>query len=103
MTMLVVMNKAKWDSLPDNVKKVIDDNSGMALSEEAGRVYDETRPIMKKLCLKKGMQALQLPPEYRKKLQDLTVPLRNEWIEEMNSKGLPGKAVLDAALKYLNE
>lgn len=105
MTMMVVMNKRKWDSLPDDVKKVIDETTGMAMSKECGRVYDEVRPIMKSLCLKKGMQVVEggLPAADMKRLQDLTIPLRNEWVEDMNAKGLPGKAVLDAAVQFLNE
>jgi TRAP-type C4-dicarboxylate transport system substrate-binding protein len=102
MTMMVAMNKRKWDSLPDNIKKIIDDTTGMAMSQEAGRVYDVTNTPMKNLCLKKGMQAIQLAPGEKEKIQKLTIPLRNEWIQEMDAKGLPGKAVLDAALTYIN-
>ena len=102
MTMMVVMNQKKWDSLPDNIKKIIDDTTGMTMSEEAGRIYDDTNEPMKNLCLKKGMEVITLDPAEKKKLEELTIPLRNEWIEEMNAKGLPGKAVLDAALQYIS-
>jgi TRAP-type C4-dicarboxylate transport system substrate-binding protein len=103
MTMMVVMNKKKWDSMPDDVKKVIDDTTGMAMSVEAGKVYDMTNEPMKKLCIKKGMQVIELPESEKKKLEALTIPLRNEWIQDMEKRGLPGKAVLDAALQYINE
>ena len=103
MTMMVVMNKKKWNSLPDDVKKVIDETTGLAMSSKAGEVYDASRPFMKKMCLKKGMQALQLSSADKQKLKDLVSPLRNEWIKEMEAKGLPGKAVLDAALQFLSE
>jgi TRAP-type C4-dicarboxylate transport system substrate-binding protein len=103
MTMMVVMNKRKWNSLPDDVKKVIDETTGMAMSVEAGKVYDTVRPIMKNLCLKKGMQAIELPAAEKRKLEALTIPLRNEWIKDMASRGLPGAEVLDAAIEFLNE
>jgi TRAP-type C4-dicarboxylate transport system substrate-binding protein len=103
MTMMVVMNKRKYDSLPDDIKKVIDQTTGIVMSREAGRVYDTTRPIHKEKCLEKGMVVIQLPPEDTKKLEELTMPLRREWIEEMDQKGLPGKAVLDAAIEFINE
>lgn len=38
---LFTMNKAKYESLPADVKKVIDDNSGAALSRDAGKKWDE--------------------------------------------------------------
>jgi TRAP-type C4-dicarboxylate transport system substrate-binding protein len=103
MTMMTVMNKKKYDSLPDDVKKVIDETTGMVMSEEAGRVYDEVRPIMKKLCMKKGMEPVQMSPEEINRLKKLTMPLRAEWVKEMEKKGLPGQAVLDAAVKLTNE
>jgi TRAP-type C4-dicarboxylate transport system substrate-binding protein len=103
MIMMVVMNKKRWDSLPDDVKKVIDETSGMKLSMECGRVYDETDEPFRQRALKKGVQEIELPPSEMKKLEDLTMPLREEWIKDMDARGLPGKAVLEGALKYLKE
>jgi TRAP-type C4-dicarboxylate transport system substrate-binding protein len=101
MTMLVVMNKRKYDSLPADIKKIIDETTGMAMSTEAGKVYDQTNDPMRQLCTKKGMQSLQLPLEEKKKLEKLTMPLREKWVKDMEAKGLPGKAVLDAVIKYV--
>jgi TRAP-type transport system periplasmic protein len=103
MTMMVVMNKRKFDSLPNDIKKVIDQTTGIVLSREAGRTYDAVSPAMKERCLEKGMQAIQLPPEDIKKLEALTMPLRSEWVKEMDDKRLPGKAVLETAIKLINE
>lgn len=103
MTMLVVMNKRKWESLPEDVKKVIDETTGMAMSAEAGRVYDVTNEPMKQLCIKNGMQAIALPSAEKDKLESLTMPLRDQWVADMNKKGLPGQAVLDAAVEFINE
>jgi TRAP-type C4-dicarboxylate transport system substrate-binding protein len=103
MTMMVVMNKRKWDSLPENIKKIIDETTGMVMSEEAGKVYDQTDEPLKQLCIKKGMQALELPAEEESKLEKLTLPLRDKWVKEMEAKGAPGQAVLDAAIKFIKE
>ncbi len=103
MTMMVVMNKRKWNSLPDDVKKIIDETTGMAMSEEAGKVYDQTDDPMKKLCMKNGMQDFEFPSAEKEKLEMLTMPLREEWVKNMEAKGLPGKAVLDAAVQYIKE
>jgi TRAP-type C4-dicarboxylate transport system substrate-binding protein len=103
MTMMVVMNKKKYDSLPDDVKKVIDETTGLVMSQECGKVYDNVRPIMKGLCQKKGMESLKLNPGERDKLKEVVQPLRAEWVNDMNAKGLPGKAVLEAATKLVGE
>ncbi len=39
--LMVTMNKDKYNSLPDDLKKVIDDNSGMALANKVGEVFDK--------------------------------------------------------------
>jgi len=102
-TMMFVMNKRKYNSLPPDVKKVIDQTTGLVLSRETGRVYDKMRPVYKERCLEKGMQVIQLPPEDTEKLKALTMPIREDWIKDMNKKRLPGKAVLDAAIKFISE
>ncbi|MFC1883257.1 TRAP transporter substrate-binding protein [Thermodesulfobacteriota bacterium] len=99
MTMMVVMNKKKYDSLPDDVKKAIDETTGLVMSQKAGMIYDKVRPIMRGLCQKKGMEALKLSAGEREKLKEMVKPLRAEWVNDMNAKGLPGKAVLEAATK----
>ena len=40
-TFVLVMNKAKYESLPADLKQVIDANSGMAAATMAGKVWDE--------------------------------------------------------------
>lgn len=103
MTMMVVMNQRKYDSLPEDLKKIIDETTGMAMSAEAGRIYDVTNEPFKKMCLDKGMKAMQFPPEEKAKLVELTLPLRNEWIKEMESRGLPGKDIYKIASTYNKE
>jgi len=103
MNMMVVMNKRKWDSLPEDVKKAIDQTTGMVMSTEAGKVYDDTNGPMRDLCVKKGMQVLQLPLEEKKKLEALSMPIRTKWVEEMQSKGFPAQAILDSAVTFTNE
>ena len=73
------------------------------MSREAGKIYDQVRPIMKQHCVEAGVQPLELPTRDRRKLERLTVPLREEWVEEMEAKNLPGRKVLEMALQLINE
>jgi hypothetical protein len=54
---------------------------------------------MKKLCEKKGMKAVQMAPGETDRLKKMCMPLRDEWVKQMEKRGLPGQAVLDAAVK----
>jgi len=101
VTMAFLMNKKKWESLPDDIKKIFDENAGLPLSIEAGRVYDQVEPIMKEKCLKAGMQIVEMTPEAKAKLHEVTMPIREDWVKEMDGKGLPGKETLKTALEFL--
>jgi TRAP-type C4-dicarboxylate transport system substrate-binding protein len=100
-TMVVMMNKRKYDSLPADLKKAIDDNSGMVMSSWCGRDYDAAEEIFKQNAIKKGVEMITLSAEDMDKLHSLTLPLRELWIEQMNARNLDGKAVLAGALKNL--
>lgn len=101
VTMAVVMNKKKWKSLPEDVKKVIAENSGMSLSVACGKAYDDTDEPWKKRCMAKGVKVVEMNAKDMEQLRSLTMPLRAEWVKEMDAKGLPGDKVLKAALKNL--
>ena len=41
---LLAMNQAKYDGLPPELRAVIDRNTALALSGQAGRLWDEQKP-----------------------------------------------------------
>lgn len=101
MTMMVVMNKRKWDSLPEDVKKIIDDTTGLKMSVAAGKAYDETDEPFKQRAVGKGIKVFKPSPEEMAKLKNLTKPLRKECIEKCAAKGLDGQSVLSTSLQLL--
>lgn len=103
MTMMVVMNKNKFDALPDDVKKIINDNSGLSLSTECGKIYDATDEPFRERALKKGIVEFNLDPKEKRKLEALTLPLRVRWVKDMRSKGLQGKEVLKEVLELIGK
>ena len=103
MVFWIAINKKKFESLPDNLKQVIEENSGLALSRTHGKSFDESYASMKQICIKSGMQEVNFPEAEMQKLVELTSPLKEKWVQEMEAKGLPGRAVLDTVTRYLNE
>ena len=55
---IFAMNKAKYDSLPADLKKVIDANSGLALSAAAGRAFLQADVEGKKLINKAAINVI---------------------------------------------
>lgn len=103
VTMAVLMNKRKWDSLSPEIQKIIDENSGLALSLMCGEVYDATDEPAKQRIVESGVEAIELPEADLQKLNTQTIPQREQWVKEMQAKGLDGETVLKTALQYLKE
>jgi TRAP-type C4-dicarboxylate transport system substrate-binding protein len=91
------MNKAKYDSLPADLKKVIDENSGLALSGSIGKTWDESAPPARKLALDRGNVINVIPASELAKWEKAAAPLAAEWVEDMNKRGANGKAMLEDA------
>ena len=101
VTMAVLMNKRKYQSLPDDVKKAIDDNSGLVMSSWCGQEYDKAEVPFRERAVKKGVELIKLPDADMQKLHAQTLPLRDEWVAQMKKRGIDGKPVLDGALGFL--
>lgn len=101
VTMAVLMNKSKYDSLPADIKKIIDDNSGMVMSSWCGKAYDAAEIPFKEKAVKKGIEMIQMSEADMKTLRAETLPLREMWVEDMKAKGFDGKPILEGALQFL--
>ena len=96
-TFVMAMNKAKYNSLPPDLKKVIDDNSGMATSGWLGKVQQEGDVAGRKTAVDRGNTIYTIPAadaqEFKRKARLVEV----EWVEDMNKRGYDGKKLLDGA------
>lgn len=100
-TFFVVMNKQKYESLPADLKQVIDDTTGRQMAIAAGRAYDNSDAPSRKLCLDKGIKVYTLPSAEVNKWEQAAMPIQDAWLEDKESKGLAGKVVLEYALEAL--
>ena len=94
---VIAMNQAKYDSLPPDLKKIIDENSGLAWSEEIGKTFDGTTEPAKKLAIAAGGVLDTLSPQEYAKWEKATAGVETAWIGDVNAKGGNGKALLDDA------
>lgn len=60
-TFVMAMNKAKYESLPPDLKRVIDANSGMEVSAWMGKVQDDLDPVVRKMCSKEVIRSMCFP------------------------------------------
>jgi TRAP-type transport system periplasmic protein len=94
---VVAMNQAKYDSLPPDLKKVIDSNSGLETSKLIGKAFDATTEPGKKLAAAAGGVFDTLSPAEYDRWQKATEGVIKEWISDVAAKGGNGQALYDEA------
>ncbi|WP_425092857.1 TRAP transporter substrate-binding protein [Tropicimonas sp. S265A] len=94
---LWAMNKAKYDSLPDDLKAVIDANSGFYASAWAGRAHDTGDTDGKQAMADADNEIATMSPELTAEIEALGAEVTAAWIEEVTSKGLDGAALVSDA------
>ena len=94
---IVAMNPAKYESLPADLKKVIDANSGADFSASIGKVWDISAPPAREKAVERGNQFDTIPAAELIKWRRITDKLAASWVKEMDAKGYQGQAMLDTA------
>jgi TRAP-type C4-dicarboxylate transport system substrate-binding protein len=94
-TFMFAMNKAKYDGLPADLRKIIDNNSGVGFSGEIGKVFTAADAEGKKLTAKNEHNVIPRSElEGWKKVGQSVV---DQWIADVNAKGANGRDLLAAA------
>jgi len=101
LNMAIVMNKKKWESLPEDVKKVFNDNSGLSMSRLAGKVFDQAEAANMAVAKSKGVEVVEMEPAELAKWKKQSRAIWLEWAKDMDAQGLAGTAVLKEAVKLL--
>jgi len=95
--LLFVMNKARYDGLPNDLKKVIDANSGAGLSRDLGRKWDEWDQIGRAAVLKRNTPIHVIDGEDLAAWKKATEPIFAKWIEERDKAGDKGADLVKSA------
>jgi TRAP-type transport system periplasmic protein len=99
--MLFVMNKAKYDSLPDDLKKIIDANSGAALAADLGRKWDEWDQIGRAAIVKRGTPIHVIDGPDLAAWKKAVEPLYASWTAERDKAGDNGAELFNAARELI--
>jgi TRAP-type C4-dicarboxylate transport system substrate-binding protein len=98
------MNKKVWDSLPPDIQKIFDEESGDKASQLIGKGgCDDHKAELVAAIVKAGGTIKKLDPAEAAKWQEKARPVWDKWASDLEAKGLPGKAVLDYTLKKIEE
>ncbi|WOI57164.1 TRAP transporter substrate-binding protein [Palleronia sp. LCG004] len=102
-TYILAMNRQSWEALPDDLKAVIDAESGEDFSVFAARntfVHDApARAIAEDL----GNEIITLDLTETDEWRQASQPTIDSWIKEMTDRGIDGSEILDRARTLIAE
>ncbi len=103
LTFVLAMNKDKYESLPDDLKKVIDDNSGLEFSIFAGGTQADADGPAREAALDLGNNIITIDEAGTAEWRELAQPIYDEWVAEMDAKGIDGQALIDEARMLIDK
>lgn len=101
VTFVLAMNKAKYESLSDEMKKVIDDNSGEEFSVFAGETMQSVDGPSREKAAAAGNNIITLTDSEVAQWREAAKPVYDDWLADMKSKGIDGDALLAEAKELI--
>jgi TRAP-type transport system periplasmic protein len=96
-TFVMSMNKAKYNSLPPDLKKIIDNNSGINTSGWLGKTQQAGDAAGRKTATDRGNQIFTVSAAESQNFRRKSRAIELEWVEDMNKRGYDGRKLLDTA------
>ena len=96
-TFVMAMNKAKYSSLPPDLKKVIDANSGLETSGWLGKTQQAGDAAGRKAASDRGNTIFTVSADEAQNFRRKSRAIEVEWIEDMNKRGFEGRKLVDGA------
>jgi TRAP-type C4-dicarboxylate transport system substrate-binding protein len=100
---VLAMNKDRYESLPDDLKKVIDDNSGQEFSAFAGSTQAGADGPARQIAVDRKNNIITLDAAEVARWQEAAQPVYARWIEEVKAKGVDGQALIDEARALIDK
>lgn len=100
-TFAMVMNRATYDKLPADLKKVIDNNSGVETAAFFGRAMDEGDKVGLEVAQKAGNNIVTLDAAETKRWQTAATAVEADWVNEMKGKNIDGAKLVSEARTLL--
>ena len=93
----MAMNKAKYNSLPPDLKKIIDNNSGIDTSGWLGKVQQENDIPGRQAAVDHKNTIFTVSPEEAQNFRRKSRQLEVDWVQDMNKRGYDGAKLLETA------
>lgn len=96
-TNILAMNPAKYQSLSAELRKVLDENSGLPAATMAAVPYDQQAAVVSEMARKRGNQLITITEAEKQRWITATQTVAEAWTTQMSGRGIDGVALLAAA------
>ncbi|MDP2020308.1 MAG: TRAP transporter substrate-binding protein [Hydrogenophaga sp.] len=91
------MNRSAYDKLPADLKKVIDNNSGIETAAMFGRAMDEGDKVGRAIAEKAGNNIVALDVAETQRWRRTAGTVETDWVNEMKGKNIDGAKLASEA------
>lgn len=96
-TFVLAMNKASYQALPPDLRKIIDNNSGLQTSGWLGRVQQAGDAAGRQAALAHKNTIYTIPALEAQEFKRKAAMVEVAWVEDMNQRGFDGRQLLRTA------
>lgn len=96
-TFALVMNQDSYNNLPDDLKALIDANSGVEVARAFGKAMDEGDVAGLKIATDLGNSIVTLDEAETARWKAAAQPTIDQWFLDMEAQGIDGKALYERA------
>jgi TRAP-type C4-dicarboxylate transport system substrate-binding protein len=100
LSFMVTMNKSVYNSMPDDLKQVIDKHSGLELAKQSGKIFDQVDELGRAEAVELGHTMITIEggaenPAWKPVLDATT----ENYLQDLEDKGMPARNVYKRALE----
>jgi TRAP-type C4-dicarboxylate transport system substrate-binding protein len=102
-TFVLAMNPDSYAAMPEDLRAIIDANSGLEFSAMAGRVQQDYDTPGREMAEDRGNNIITLTPEQVAEWRAAAEPTIEAWIAEVGAAGIDGAALIERARALIAE
>ena len=100
-TFILTMNNDSYNNLPDDLKAVIDANSGPDVAAQFGSVMDAGDLVGRAKADTTDNTIIELGDDEKARWMEAAQPVVDDWLVEMDALGIDGQALIDSAKELI--
>jgi TRAP-type C4-dicarboxylate transport system substrate-binding protein len=103
LTFTLAMNRDVYESMPDDLRAIIDANSGVELSIFAGGQQSDADGPARQIAVDRGNNIITVSEAEAAEWRTAVEPIYESWVADLAGRGIDGQALIDRARALMAE